>query len=709
MTSRAAPEIRIYIDGAERRDIALLSVGAYAKSRPLNYATLRVTGSTDVLAGGGIIPPTGHARSSMFQKKSLLKIFKNSICEIEIDDEFGRTEHIHFGRISTVQPEFSRDGETIIATSRMDDHLFGDPIGGAFVGQRQLNFSDPIITFGYRPVFVPGYPVHFNPIVDGKAIPNSSKFFATNWVRNTAGKLEPVPSKGHMFIDPMSLNAGFLNKDRTALEEDRPRDTQFVNFWILFTAVNYLCQSLNSKETYFKNPEIVELADVFGGFFDEGISSQLRNVKIPLGTYLPKALDMLIEPHGFGWYVDITSRGTRKLRFYERGAGKPDKRLKLQAYGSPADHQFNNVEGLRGTFDVVSNTANQIALYGAAPQYEVSVLLRPAWDEEHDSATSDVTFRTDHADWAKDESIQAAWRKFAANEGGTYTGDRPWWDSTLDLSVLWPTDFVTLVKRRQILPVITEDKTGNSLGRHQGVFLEYWDPWKTQSGDWYPIDELDGGSFQIVKGEIAIVFTGVKIPARLFDIGTSATQGISRLALRLSCSIAADQRDFDLGAGSLGLLADTKTQVIDAGRNYARKLVLLDSVSPKASLGTLASSPSADDAGAAIPLGGTALESTATGWPAPYETDTRHLMTEKTKELKERFSAGTFDGSVTVEGIDRQMISMLGQPVWGITFRDFEFRVTPTTQKARYPTLVGVEMDIQTQKTRLRMETLHRA
>ena len=680
MAHREAPEIRVYLDGVHRDDAALLSVGAYTGSRPLNYATIQIKQPV-AFAPTTFIPPLGHARASIFQRTSLMDLFRNALCEVEITGRFDVVEHVHFGRVSAIQPQFSSDGEILLLQSRADDHLFGGAIEGALVGQRQLSAADDSTITEYRPAFLLGMGAHFNPVVDGKATPNQSL---------------ALFGQANIFIDPRSVNAETLNGDRIIAEDPSSTSTPAVaTFWTLATAVNYLCWSLNASQTYFRNPSIADLVRVFGTS-----RAQLRNTRIALGTYLPEALDRLLLPHGFGWRVRIHARGDRRIEFYERGAGEPSRALSLQHFGGTVNVNFDNVEALNGTFDMTSNTFNRVQLLGGHPEIEVSILLRPAWNETYDAETSAQAFSMNAPGWKTDEQLQKAWRKFAANEGGTYTGKRPWWDEALDLSVLWPSTFTTIPRRRQILPVISEDESGASLGRHQGVFLEYWDPYTGTNGDWLPIDQLQGGAFQIVEGEIAVVFTGTEIPNKLFAIGADAAQGIDRVALRLTCAISSDDREAAVvDESGLGPLVDARAQVIDLRNDY--RVRTIDDESPVATLD--------NGTGASVPLGGTALSLGTAPWPLPYTTDGSSAILDKADELIDRYNSGTFEGSVTVEGIDRNLTPQLGRPVWGINLRGFEFRTTSPSKRARYPMIVGVEMDVQSQKTRVRLETLRHA
>jgi len=346
------------------------------------------------------------------------------------------------------------------------------------------------------------------------------------------------------------------------------------------------------------------------------------------------------------------------------------------------------VKSLHATFDGVSNSFNRIQMFGGRETREVSIILRPEWDPEYDDETNLELFGSGHADWKNDPKIQKAWRKFAANESGAYTGTRPWWDSALELDVIWNTATKTLLRKKKLLPMIYRDAEGGTMGRHQGVFLEFWDP--TGNGQWLA---ADGSSFRLLDDEIGVVFVGVYPPTQLYKM-VLGDHAIEDIALRVTASVESDERiEFNRSRVFQSLLDDPKEEVLLLDSQYQLKTIFV-------------ADPATLDGNQ---IGGPAIVPDIAedpDWPDPWEIDSSAAMQSKGADLLEKFNSNTFSGTVTLDGLDWTMADKLARPVWGIDIRKFEFRMTSPVTNARYPTIAGIEMDIQSQETRIRLETL---
>ena len=177
--------------------------------------------------------------------------------------------------------------------------------------------------------------------------------------------------------------------------------------WTLKTAVLSLCSLLNDLETFIYNPCDTELSAVF-----TGATVPLRDIRIPIGTYLPQALDQLLIPHGYNWYLDYTTATMPTIRLFKIGSGT-QKTLKLQMPSSSLDLTLSNVNRLSIDSNI-ADSFNEVTVCGDYKRYEVTVPLYAAWNSTVD-AWEPYRLAQDSSDF---EENQSGWRLGLANEAG---------------------------------------------------------------------------------------------------------------------------------------------------------------------------------------------------------------------------------------------------------------------------------------------------
>ena len=641
--SRRAPSLFVYADG-QVTNWQVLAVGRYRGHRPVDFATIDTQQLT-------------HSSAAKFAEGEIGELFNNSTISIEIDGPGGPPEQIHFGRVSAMDIHISERGESRILHSRLDDHLFGSPLDQVRMLVRPLDIAEDAPISEWEASTEDGDTI-FNPTMDGVPTPN---------------RTAAPPGLG-LFIDPLSLDPENLEDDRKA----EPELQTAVSWWTLADAANYLIQTLNPTGAPIQNPSLGELQAVLGTD-----PYQLRNHRALIGSYLPEELDRLLRPHGFNFRVNLISRATRKIEVYKSGSGTPFS-LKLQPFGDEVDNEETNLANLRVNYDAVNNSFNEISHSGNFTEHEISVLLRPGWDTTYDQDPDVSKFRKGSDDFEGSLSVQQAWRRFVANEGGGY--DRPWWDGAIDFSPLFlPFNF--RVRRHQMRPTITLDTAGASIGRTFGIFLEWWDP-DEGSGEWKPIQAIDdeGMSWQPLEDELGVWFSGIDAPRVWRRI--AAHHGLDALALRATFTLRSDTkiRSTITESGAGGILSTPRREIVDS-RGYAIREI--SAINPATLDGD--------------PVGGSAVALTGT---ITSEVDDSVRIVSKTQDLIDQYNRATLEGEADLHGIDWNLGNAVGLTIADIVGRNFEFNVAPLAKMPKFPTIVGVEFDIQQQKTRLRLETL---
>ena len=349
--------------------------------------------------------------------------------------------------------------------------------------------------------------VVFNPLIDGTIQGNmSSQIFMTS-----AGVAAPY------FIDPesvLSTNAQHVQGANSASKWDLP------------SAINFLCQWLNPDQDYIQNPT-QDLEALFAGFD----SSQLRNTSIPLGLFLPEALDLLLKPLGYWWFLtnstsddDPDGQSQSTITIFKRGTGTSEVQVFMDRAGDNISLQGTNCHQVKLERSL-ANTINVIDGCSAIGHFQCTLPLYPAWDP----ALNSTSFES----LAKDQltpSTHDIGRKWAVGEAGDYTpigggsfGASGISITTTDLSSVFGTAACQL-KRRVLKHCLSLDGQVGE-GHSLGIWVEWWNqdailPDGTTGGAWEKIAEPHA----VLKRECGIWFEGDFPPPLLWGYATSPQQ-----------------------------------------------------------------------------------------------------------------------------------------------------------------------------------------
>ena len=352
-------------------------------------------------------------------------------------------------------------------------------------------------------------PLVFNPEIDEKIEPNkSSTVNLTNfWA---------------FVVDPESL--------RTTASQTYQEQT--ASLWTISDAVLALCWWLNEDETYITNPTYAELQEQFAARDD-----LLKNVEIPMGSFLPEALDALLTPFEYGWHLvhKVSGDDIREttIRFFARGEGVK-RQVLLQRPGELRDIKKTNVAELDAVYDIFE-LANIIEVHGGFLKRESTFELKMAWDPEYD--TQDIT------DLSKGEAFYeehpSVGRKFVLNEAGDYIGLRPEITEPFSLDFLFPEPQQT--RRRRFQRCLSQHPDADDL-ESNGYRVDWYDAAQDDAVD--PDEPSDPGwvrvtwPFSVLEKECGILFEGTTPPGPLWDLMTDPDQ----VRVRITATVVGDQR-----------------------------------------------------------------------------------------------------------------------------------------------------------------------
>tara|TARA_R100000808_G_scaffold24931_1_gene59478 strand:- start:6701 stop:8698 length:1998 start_codon:yes stop_codon:yes gene_type:complete len=657
MPSRDAATTTVLIDGVASGFWQLLSVGRTVGEKT-NYATIELS-----------IPAAGQ-RPVALQETSLQSLFKNKLVEVHISTVNG-VKKVHHGRISAGSIELSGVEDAIIATSRLDHHMFGKPLS-TIIANRALSDHS-----GSPPSQWTTHEIHsdlvFNPLLDGKITPN---------------KLASAPLI-FAFVDPKSLSPFQLAIDTAVAADAIPSVAATVHFWNLRDVVNYLCRFANSSQQYVLNPDTAS----FNVLSND--RSLVRNIVIEQGTRLPEALSEVLGPYGYDWKVEYPNLGKGKITIFERGTGAVSW-LTLQEVGLLVNPTVDQAARASVNYDVSDQAVNQVTVLGDHVEIEATVELVPGWDESLDGSDP-LTLRKSHEDW-EDLGLHRVWRDWVLNESGDYTGIRAGLDKSFDFqglvrSVLVANGFpassaVEYQHRRKFLPTITTDDSGTPRGKVQGIEIE----WSTDGGqNWGSIfgwkRTLVGGEtkkmpglpdasrVQVLQNECGIRIGNESKPP---TAGNYINLGVGTVKFRVTARIKCDTKVVaydDLGV-SKSLLVDGKHMVVDMAKRY--KLRLLDRNS---------------------------LFWDSSSSPTLHERNDAPAALNMAKDILGKWSKSTIDGKIVLEGLDSDADFFLGKPISDIRPRNINFTSThPTAGTPRYPMVVAIAYDVLRQEITLDLD-----
>jgi hypothetical protein len=315
-------------------------------------------------------------------------------------------------------------------------------------------------------------------------------------------------------------------------------------FWTLKEAVYYLCWTLNEGERHFANPTRDDLNLL------DASTSLLQDVTIPLGTFLPEALDRLLNPYNFGWRVDYVRRGVRSIAIFRRGVGV-QKRIRIQPPGSDIDPTRTTISACElgvGNQSLV----NQIRAVGDFKLYEATWELKKGWSESKDDEPQE-TLSESSVEWATNPALHNVRRLFVLNEGGDHIGVRPDIRSPYNFAGIF--DVPTVPRRRRFFPCITLDKDRLPVGDN-GYFVEYSDGTSDpELGDWRPIS-----GFEVLASECGIRFNG-DVPPEEFMA--------ANIKVRITASVYSDERiEYEKAKSPLSAQPDSVPVFLDVSDRF---------------------------------------------------------------------------------------------------------------------------------------------
>lgn len=396
--------------------------------------------------------------------------------------------------------------QNVTATARIEPWHFGEPVRG---WRAMLVVSSENV---YRTIHED---IVFNPRIDKRVLPNKADWFIDV---DTA-----VGSKWYVWLDPESVRS---DNAETSIG-------QTASLWTLKEAVYTLCYWLNGSETYIKNPDYKALNDTLGGAPD------LKDWTIRRGHYLPQALDEILTPHGYSWYVkhsvDKDGDYQRQIVVFARGRGT-EKTVKLAASGDDRSLETSSVATVEATWNIAEG-ANIVEAYGSFPEVEGTFELRKSWAAAKDALTAQELAKD--GDDSKYEANPDVWRKWVLNEAGDYTATRTGNTlfnlNTVEVTVGGDKAFgdQNIYRRRRFSPPLTKAPDG---GRRD-YLVEYLAPAETYGDldEWRNVLTLPDAHFSVLTRECGIMFTGQRPPEEIVRIGSNAR-------IRITACLTGDQR-----------------------------------------------------------------------------------------------------------------------------------------------------------------------
>lgn len=444
------------------------------------------------------------------------------------DAEFGY-DVLFWGETSTSQMMLDRRGETLVITAAVSPYLFGDIVEG----QDQLDDVGKTMTVHADIVF--------NPLIDGKIEGNMSDSRDDDF-------------DYRLFVSPESLRT----------DEAQEENDQEAEKWTLRMACKTMMFILNAGEDPIKNfiikdpqdetpltQEELDDPDRPHSLFED--APEIENVRIPRGTYLPAALDRLLIPNGYNWYLlpsiepqetDLGDAGDDenlsaqpKIVIYKQGSGFENP-VFFQRIGKTLDLRRSNAPSINAEFDI-ADVANVVVGQGSFVEKEITIELKKTWEIDDDDLHTDELDYSNLESKYHNEDKQNVWRLWVANEAGDWNGVR---DTTVALS--FENVFDNYVqRRRRFFPCMTFADLDDR--QRRPVFVEWADGEEVAAAAeddvdaaqkalvWKPVPPEWG--YQVLTEQLGVRFTGKEVPSELHRLGENAL-------LRVTGTVVGDER-----------------------------------------------------------------------------------------------------------------------------------------------------------------------
>lgn len=442
---------------------------------------------------------------------------------------------IHTGFVNVDEVTINQEEERLEFMSRLDKAAFGIPL----THQRVL-WIEPLGD-AHEATYI-GDQCVFNPPVDGVIFGN---------MRPTPDPPNADPTFNRpMFVHPESVrtaesanfqDAEHANFDPADINSGPWRDEKSPANWTLADVVEYLCAECNPSQTLITNPSRSDLDDVL-----DASLTLVKNLTVQPGLYIHEALDVVLEPYGYSWYIDFTS-GNPTITVIEKGgeAGVaiPFVPLLFPAVGSTLDVAAANSPDLALEANI-GTVVNQVRIFGSYFQLEGTWELFPSWSTDDDNSDPLLWMKNDpFGQWKASNRYHRVHRAWTLNEAGDYNNQRP--------NITQPFDFTPLFRqmygnsfpriaqrRRRFLPTLTVQQPAGSspseynagvnipAGTHGGCQIQFWDNYESE---W--VDLRSGQAdweVQILQNECGIEFTGEMPPMELVSL---VQDGVGRLRI----------------------------------------------------------------------------------------------------------------------------------------------------------------------------------
>lgn len=559
----------------------------------------------------------------------------------------GTPQTIHWGKLSIESLRLSHDEQKLLFTSRTEPFHFG----GVLRGQLQWDpVSDEIVQTGVDLVF--------NPEIDDVVLPNMSQSQTFAWSEDPFSPGVAVVT--NVFLDPESV--------RTPAAISLQNGVGTIS-WNLTAAARYLLTSLNPRELFFANPDVLDIEAVLGTDPD-----LITNLKIKRGLYLTEALDLLLEPFGYSWRVTYPGN---TIEFFERGVGAPvSVTLDVNALSPATNAAETAVEFNLG------NVRNYVYAEGDFVSIEATWVLDRAWPDvlagvnyDELDPTTDLSKDCDNYNDPSKPLYKRVWRDWVLDTDGSYFGIRPENVGPVDLSDLLSlataiTDRV-VPKRRRFHPCLTLGPDGAPIGQLNGVVVE----WSDDAGvTWYPLDRLQVSTCHVMQRECGVRFDGQHVPAELYRAGDDAQ-------VRVTATIRFDSRVGAIALNSASSpLQEPAYEYIDGTEKFHLRVVSSES--------QYAGQVAAGELTAAV-------------------ADDRVALADFCQQIHDAWDMADVSGEFVIEGLDRQIYDTTNV-VTQINGRNISLAASGiNAAAARYPQIVGIEYHCQgrEQKRVLLLET----
>ena len=657
---RQATQLKVLLDGEEVPDMAVMSVTHSLGGQRVDTAVM--------------IQEMPNARRDWVraQTLSLREMIDNRTVEIIATGEEGERV-LHYGRICAVNPELSESGERLTFTSRFDSHLLGSrPV------RKEMYLGEDGEGAGTtEPVKLTTGEIVFNPISD----PDRNG--------RAAGVLLPSMWRPLESADPIMIDPAAYSRDEAVWGENLA-----IWHWSLPLAVHYLLQCWNSEEKHVKNPTVDEIVKLMVP--PEGdLGLTLRDVRIPMiGTDLPSALDSLLTPFGWSWYIEYLEPGERRIWFRSRTDTTLLHTLPLQPWGESLDPDRSAVCDYSLQFDIANRSCTRVMVRPEPPVIEMTMVLVPGWEAKYDKMSFTELNKTGD-EIELDPGRKRAWRCWVANETGEYYSElrkracsRAMAQhetikaafAKCDAKIAQP----TLRKmRRRFLPLLTRDTDS----KPKQCEVEFTRNVSAKPVIWEPLCKLapTGYDIDFLPDELGIVINkNCEIPLGILAQGGDSNWA-NLFAIRVTACIQGDEpTEIAEGTNPDELeqdahLHDELLVQIDGSDRYSCAFTHPESRFYIHTLdGTLKTTARYDESAAR----------------------------SRAKVIYDAWSAASCTGTVVLWGLDVVSDDILGRPVTIGGGRDLSLNTHPTSfSKEAFPIVIEVSRDVDQQTTMLVLDS----